>query len=210
MGSLIPDYIVHNNISTNTPVDIVNSFFPECLNRADASNFPITHYNVTSSVSNPSCSSDEIQSLIRKLKNNSAAGIDGITNQILKHTASSISPILCNIFILSLTTGRISPLRQTVAKNHPPSNPSLPEGQWNSNISSIRGFFLPKSSTSDAFATALHDWYGCLKDRKSVVMALFDLSKAFDRVPQSPLLLKLGAVDVSGPLHSWLKSYLSN
>ena len=49
------------------------------------------------------CFSDEIQSLIRKLKNNSAA----ITSQMLKHTASSISPILCSIFNLSLSTGRI-------------------------------------------------------------------------------------------------------
>ena len=31
-------------------------------------------------------------------KNNSVAGIDGITSMMLKHTASSISPILCSIF----------------------------------------------------------------------------------------------------------------
>ena len=49
--------------------------------------------------------------------------------------------------------------------------------------------FLPKSSTTDALTTALHDWYGYLEDRKSVAMALFDLSKAFDKVPHSPLLL---------------------
>ena len=41
-------------------------------------------------------------------------------------------------------------------------------------------------------------------------MALFDLSKAFDRVPHHPLLRKLGAVELTGPILSWLKSYLSN
>ena len=41
-------------------------------------------------------------------------------------------------------------------------------------------------------------------------MALFDLSKAFDRVPHYPLLRKLGAVGLTGPILSWLKSYLSN
>ena len=41
-------------------------------------------------------------------------------------------------------------------------------------------------------------------------MALFDLSKAFDRMPHSPLLLKLRAVGLSGPLHSWFRSYLSD
>ena len=41
-------------------------------------------------------------------------------------------------------------------------------------------------------------------------MALFYLSKAFDRVPHHPLLRKLGAVGLTGPILSWLKSYLSN
>ena len=43
-------------------------------------------------------------------------------------------------------------------------------------------------------------------------MALFDLSKAFDKDPHSPFLLKLGAVGllVSGPLHLWFRSYLSD
>ena len=41
--------------------------------------------------------------------------------------------------------------------------------------------FLPKSPTSDALTTTLHEWYGHLEGRKSIAMALFDLSKAFDR-----------------------------
>ena len=47
---------------------------------------------------------DEIKSVIRKLKNNFVARIDELPGQMLKHTASSISPILCNIFNLSLIT----------------------------------------------------------------------------------------------------------
>ena len=82
-------------------------FFSECFNRADASNVPIPQNDVSFSLSLLSYSSDEIQSLIRKLRNNSAAGIDGITCQMLKHTTSSISPILCRIFNLLLYTGRI-------------------------------------------------------------------------------------------------------
>ena len=41
-------------------------------------------------------------------------------------------------------------------------------------------------------------------------MALFELSKAFDRVPHSPLLQKLSAAGLSGPLLSWFWSYLSD
>ena len=40
-------------------------------------------------------------------------------------------------------------------------------------------------------------------------MALFDLSKAFDRVPHRPLVHKLRAVGVAGPLLSWFRAYLS-
>ena len=41
-------------------------------------------------------------------------------------------------------------------------------------------------------------------------MALSDLSKGFDCVPHHTLLWKLGAVGLTGPILSWLKSYLSN
>ena len=96
-------------------------------------------------------------------------------------------------------------------KNHPQSYLLSPEVQDRQFVLFCFCFvFLPKSSTSDALATALHDWYGCLEDRKSVVMALFDLSKAFDRVLHSPLKLKLRVVGLSVPLHSWFRSYLSD
>ena len=67
--------------------------------------------------------------------------------------------------------------------------------------------FLPKS---DALITALYDWCGSIEDRKSIVIALFDLSKAFDRVPHHLLLRKLGAYGLTGPILLWLKSDLSN
>ena len=69
--------------------------------------------------------------------------------------------------------------------------------------------FLPQSSSSDALTTALHDWYLCLEKRKDIALALFNLTKAFDRVPHGPLL-KLGSVGITGPLLSWLKSYLAD
>ena len=47
------------------------------------------------------------------------------------------------------------------------------------------------------------------KDAKSIAMTLFDLSKASDRVPYRPLIHKLPAVGVAGPLLPWFRSYLS-
>ena len=79
------------------------------------------------------------------------------------------------------------------------------------NILTPRQFcFLPQSSTSDALTTTLHDWYLTLEKLKDIAVALFDLTKAFDRVPHGPLLLKLRSVDITGPLLSWLRSYLAD
>ena len=237
----IPDSIHYNGVCASSPTDIANTFsqfFAECFNHADASNTPIPQYNFSSTLSCFSCSSSDVLSLVHKLANNSAAGIDGITSRMLKNTATSICPTLCRLFNLSLTTGRVPdawkvsrviPIFKAgdphAATNYRPISlqpicakllekiihRNILDHLANIDILTKRQFgFLPKSSTSDALITALHDWYGSIEDRKSIVMALFDLSKAFDRVPHHPLLRKLGAVGLTGPILSWLKSYLSN
>ena len=171
-----------------------------------------------------------------------------------------VSPILSDIFNLSLSNGRIPDawkLSRVVpvfksgdphtASNYRPISlqpicckllekvihGSVLQHLNSNNILSDRQFgFLPKSSTTDALTTALHEWYGHLEGnlnlqdsialttalhewyghlegRKSIAMALFDLSKAFDRVPHRPLVHKLRAVGVVGLRLSWFRSYLS-
>ena len=176
--------------------------------------------------------------LISQLKNNSAAGVDGITAQMLKNTAASVSPILCQIFNLSISTGavpsawklsRVIPIfksgdRHSVTNYRPISlqpivgklleriiHKHILAHLHSNNVLTKQQFgFLPKSSTSDALLTALHDWYRHLENRNNVAVTLFDLSKAFDKVPHHPLLLKLRSVGIIGPLLCWLRSYLSN
>jgi len=198
----------------------------------------IPSYNVVSSIYHFSCHTTEILKLIRQLKNNSAAGVDGITSLMLKNTAFSVSPLLAHLFNLSLTTGcvpsawklsRVIPIfksgdRQSASNYRPISlqpiigkllerviHEHILQHLHVNNILTPRQFgFLPKSSTSDALITALRDWYNALEKRHSVAVALFDLTKAFDRVPHGPLLLKLRSVGITGPLLSWFRSYLSN
>ena len=157
---------------------------------------------------------------------------------MLKRTVATVSPILCDIFNLSLSTGqipeawklsRVIPIFKSgdpqSASNYRPISlqpicckllEKVVHGQvlqhlFVNNILTERQFgFLPRSSTTDALITALHEWHGHLDNHKSVAMALFDLSKAFDRVPHSPLLQKLSAAGLSGPLLSWFRSYLSD
>lgn len=239
--SSIPDSINYNGCSVTNPYDIANSFsnfFSECFNRAVDSDSSIPNYSVFSSLTHIWCDSNGILKLIRKLKNNSAAGVDGVTSMMLKNTASYVSPILCKLFNLSLTTGsvpcawkisRVIPIhksgdRNLVSNYRPISlqpivckileriiHKHILHHLQDNNILTNRQFgFLPKSSTSDALITALHDWYSYLENRNSVAVALFDLTKAFDKVPHGPLLLKLHSAGLNGPLLSWCRSYLSN
>ena len=237
----IPDLVSYKNVSANTPVDIANlfgCFFSECFNRDDVSDTVIPDYNVTSSISHFTCYPTDVIKLIRKLDNNSAAGVDGITSIMLKNTAISVSPLLTHLFNLSISTGsvpsawklsRVIPIfksgdRQSASNYRPISlqpiigkllerliHQNILQHLRINNILTPRQFgFLPQSSTSDALTTALHDWYLTLEKRKDIAVALFDLTKAFDRVPHGPLLLKLRSVGITGPLLSWLRSYLAD
>ena len=58
--------------------------------------------------------------------------------------------------------------------------------------------------------TATHDWQRYLDLSLSSAALFLDMSKAFDKVPHSRLLHSLTAVGVTGPLHLWFQSYLSN
>ncbi|XP_072051878.1 uncharacterized protein [Amphiura filiformis] len=131
------------------------------------------------------CSPGEIVKLISKLNNNSAAGVDGITAVMLKNTAVSVSPILCKIFNLSISTGvtpsawklsRVIPIfksgdRHSVTNYRPISlqpivcktlervihKHILTHLNLNKVLTNQQFGFLPKSSTADALLTALND-----------------------------------------------------
>ena len=220
--------------------NLFGCFFSECCNRDDVSDTVIPDYDVTSSISYFTCYPTDVIKLIRKLDNKSAAGVDGITSIMLKNTATSVSTLLTHLFNLSLSTGsvpsawklsRVIPIfksgdRQS-ASNYmyrPISlqpiigkllerliHQNILQHLRINNILTPRQFgFLPQSSTSNALTTALHDWYLTLEKRRDIAVALFDLTKAFDRVPHGPLLLKLRSVGITGPLLSWLRSYLAD
>ena len=186
----------------------------------------------------PTCYPADVIRLIHKLDNNSAAGVDGITSIMLKNTATSVSPLLTRLFNLSISTGsvpsawklsRVIPIfksgnRQSASNYRSISlqpiigkllerliHQNILQHLRINNILTPRQFgFLPQSSTSDALTTAFHDWYLSLEKRKDIVVALFDLTMAFGRVPHGPLLLKLRSVGITRPLLSWLRSYLAD
>ena len=228
--------VSYKNVSAYTPVDIANlfgCFFSECFNRDDVSDTVIPDYDVTSSISHFTCYPTDVIKLIRKLDNHSARGIDGITSIMLKNIATSVSPLLTHLVNLSTSTGsvprtlklsRVIPIFKSASNYRPislqPIIGKLLERLFHQNIlqhlrinnifTPLQFCFLPQSSTSDALTTALHDWYLTLEKRKDIAVALFDLTKAFDRVLHGTLLLKLRFVGITGSVLSWLRSYLAD
>lgn len=70
--------------------------------------------------------------------------------------------------------------------------------------------FLRGASITSQLLGSTFDWYSALNNNQSVDVIYSDLSKAFDKVSHSKLLLRLRHIGVDGTLLNWLKSYLSN
>ena len=77
-------------------------------------------------------------------------------------------------------------------------------------ISAFQWGFMPKRSTTSALCTLTHDCLKCLDEGSEISSVFFDLRKAFDSVPHTPLLDKLSALQLNVHLLQWIHSYLSN
>ena len=77
----------------------------------------------------------------------------------------------------------------------------LSDNQWG---------FRPAHSTASAVASATHDWFTTLDSGSSVGAVFFDLKKAFDSVPHSPLLDKISATGLHPVLVQWIGAYLTS
>jgi hypothetical protein len=70
--------------------------------------------------------------------------------------------------------------------------------------------FLSGQSTCANLLETLNDWTLAIKDKKSIIVAYIDYSKAFDTVSREKLLIKLSAYGISGNLFDWINCFLSN
>ena len=77
-------------------------------------------------------------------------------------------------------------------------------------ISSLQSGFMPGDSTVNQLAYLYNTFCQTLDAGKEVRVVFCDISKAFDRVWHSGLLLKLQAAGVTVEVLAWFKSYLSN
>ena len=153
------------------------------------------------------CSSEDIHRLLTSLPQKTDSGPDGISSQMLKHTACAIAPQLSTLFNLSLSSGivptdwklsNVTPVYKAgdpklVSKYRPISLLSLPSKLLerfvhnkllhnllsNSLLFHTQFGFRPSSSTQEAIISATTDWHTMLDSKANVAAVFFDLSKAF-------------------------------
>jgi len=166
-----------------------------------------------------------------------ASGPDGISGRMLKGTIQSISPVLTDLFNLSINTGKI-PQKWKISSVVPiPKTPTNSTDPYkyrpisllsvvskllekhiyalllqhlieNSLLSESQWGFTSGKSTVTALLSTFHNILQLLESGYDVSLIFFDLKKAFDSVPHLPLLNKLKEIGVNQHILQWITSYL--
>ena len=167
-----------------------------------------------------------------------ASGPNAISYRILRELSSELSTPLCSLFNHSLHTecvpisykeANVTPVPKkgdlSIVSNYRPISLLNSEDKVSERlvlkhlynhlhrhnlISSLQSSFMPGDSTVNQFAYLYNTFCQTLDVGKEVRVVFGDISKAFDRVWHSGLLLKLQAAGVTGEVLAWFKSYLSN
>ena len=69
--------------------------------------------------------------------------------------------------------------------------------------------FRAKRSTETQLIQTILDISKSLDEKKTVDMAILDFTKAFDKVPHKRLIHKLKYYGITGPISSWIESFLA-
>ena len=64
-------------------------------------------------------------------------------------------------------------------------------------------------ATEALLIQTIHDISKSLDEKKTVDMAILDFTKAFDKIPHKRLIHKLKYYGITGPISSWIKSFLA-
>ena len=233
----------HNGSSTTNDkekAETLNSFFSQCFNRSvPPLHSPPSFYNSDmSEFESLFCSPPEIEEMLLLLDTSKATGPDGVSALMLKNTATSIAPSLCELFNMSISSGvipqewkmsNVIPIYKsggkTEANNYRPISllcivSKVLEKHIHTKmlafldstrfLSDNQWGFRPAHSTASALASATHDWFTTLDSGSSVGAVFFDLKKAFDSVPHSLLLDKISATGLHPVLVQWIGAYLTS
>jgi hypothetical protein len=236
-----------DNKETSDPLEVANafnSFFSKVgpnlaskIPRCDRDPLSYIPYRRMTSMFTTPTDSTEISDIIKSL-NDSAAGPDGISSEIIKRSLQFTVPPLTHIVNLSLQQGvfpdemkvaKVIPLfksgDKTSVNNYRPISllpvfSKILEKSMANRLSQYLSEnyilhpqqfgFRPKHTTSMAINILVDRISLALDSNKAFAGVALDFRKAFDTVDHSILLRKLGHYGIRGAPLKWFESYLSN
>ena len=173
---------------------------------------------------------------MRRLKNKKAPGKDGVSNEMIKHLgpAAKTSKLL-DIFNLhgkresfhqlgkrpssSPYPRKQGPQEENQLSTHQPAQlpRKTPERminkrlmwhlQTNNLITKEQTAFRKNRNTEDQLIYLAQSIENAFQEKNKVIATFVDLSKAFDKVWQESLLLKLLTAGIAGRMFSWIRSF---
>ena len=168
----------------------------------------------------------EVLLAIRNLKNNKSSGLDGIKNEMLKHSQSHMLPCIVKLFNFILSSGKYPAKWKTgyIKPLYKGEDPNVPDNyrgitvmpclaklfnsilnnrlqkflDTNKTIHHCQIGFQPKARTVDHMfiLRTLIEKY--TNNRSKLYVCFVDFQKAFDSVLHSALLYKLAKLDING------------
>ena len=180
----------------------------------------------------------ELKKLLQKVKTSKAVGPDNISNVILKECAKQLAPGLSEIFQNSVDSGNlpsdwtnanISPVFKKgdvhLAENYRPVSLTsvtckllehiickhlLTHLENNDILTNLNHGFRSGFSCDTQLLVTLNDLLHFNDEGSQTDVTILDFSKAFDTVPHEELLSKLESFGITGPIHHWLRTFLTN
>ena len=178
-----------------------------------------------------------IEKLLNKINTSKAKGPDNISNIILKNCAKQLAPGLRTIFQHSIDSGdlpddwinaNISPVFKKgdvhLAENYRPVSLTsvackllehvickhlLNHLERNKILTNLNHGFRSGYSCETQLLVTLNELLNYNDTKSQTDIVILDFSKAFDTVPHEELLCKLDSYGINGPIHRWLRTFLT-
>jgi hypothetical protein len=235
-----PIALENNKLATEDcdVAESLNKYFASVFTKENTTEIPQKQRETNASLSTVLITEEKIIKKIKGLRADSAAGPDGLHPRLLKETCYEISRPLCTLFRRSLNENKIPAdwkravvtpifkkgIRTDPGNYRPVSLTSVPCKLLESIIEEAISLHLTENNLINdsqhgfmkgrSCATNLIEFMEVVTkavDRgESVDIFYLDFSKAFDTVPKERLLVKLMAKGIEGPLHNWLRNWLSD
>ena len=217
--------------------DELNTFFAAVFTDKNLNDIPVKTQETNKSLCDSKITEAKIIEKIKKLKENSAAGPDGIGPKFLKATMKEIAKPLCEVFKLSLGTGkvpqdwkhaRVTPIFKKGPKGDPDnyrpvSLTSVPcwilesiikddmmeHLQTNKLLKDSQHGFLKGKSCTTNLTVFMDKITRVLDEGKCADIFYLDFAKAFDKVPHQRLLEKMKSKGIKGNVYNWISEWLT-